>query len=78
MHWYARDTDPSDEGIAARQKREEMKKLKEAEEEALAVALGFAPTKKAEDIKLGDGSGGGGRDEEIERLEKEEKKREKE
>ena len=56
-----------------------MRLLKEAEEEALSVALGHAPKKKED----GEGTGAnavkveGGRGEEIERLEKEERKREK-
>jgi hypothetical protein len=57
--------------------------LKEAEEEALSVALGFPPSKKKEEGE-GEGSGAnavavkGERAEEIERLEKEEARREKE
>jgi hypothetical protein len=81
VHWYARDKESADESVAAKQRRAELKALKEAEEEALSVALGFAPSvKKAEADEEG-GAGGvlrGAKDEEIERLEKEERKREKE
>jgi hypothetical protein len=63
-----------------------MKRLKEAEEEALSIALGFAPNKTADPEdggagRVGTGANGvavgGKRDEEIERLEKEEKHKEK-
>ncbi|RSH87265.1 hypothetical protein EHS25_003174 [Saitozyma podzolica] len=83
IHWYARDKADLDADAAAQEKRAEMKRLKEAEEEALSIALGFAPNKKAEAEDGGVGTGangvavGGRRDEEIERLEKEEKQKEK-
>lgn len=80
VHWYSRDNDPSDEGVAARERRKELKALKEAEEEALSVALGFAPSAKKPEVDMQEGSSmpRGAKDEEIERLEKEERKREKE
>ncbi|ORX36574.1 kinase phosphorylation protein-domain-containing protein [Kockovaella imperatae] len=86
IHWYNREDGPSSSEAAAQAKREEIRKLKEAEEEALAVALGYAPRKKAEDEGAEGGGAGtganavkveGGRAEEIAKLEKEEKKREK-
>lgn len=83
IHWYARDKTTLDADAAAQEKRAEMKRLKEAEEEALSIALGFAPNKKAEGEDGGVGTGangvavGGRRDEEIERAEKEEKQKEK-
>jgi len=40
VHWYNRDSKPTDE-----QKQEEIRKIKEAEEEALAAVLGYTPTK---------------------------------
>jgi hypothetical protein len=80
VHWYSRDNDPSDAGVAARERRAEMKALKEAEEEALSVALGFAPSAKKAEVEAEDEAGvsRGAKDDEIARLEKEERKREKE
>ena len=87
IHWYSRGEAQSADDAAA-QKRAEMQRLKDAEEEALSVALGFAPNKKAADGEggvAGVGTGANGvavgksvREEEIERLEKEEKRKEKE
>jgi hypothetical protein len=37
IHWYARDEDEA--SVAATKKAEEIRKIKEAEEDALAVAL---------------------------------------
>ena len=71
--------DQGDGDEAARQKREEIKRLKEAEEEALSAALGFAPKKPVD----GEGSGANAvpvkseKDEELERAEKEERRKEK-
>ncbi|KAF7327579.1 MMtag domain-containing protein [Mycena kentingensis (nom. inval.)] len=51
VHWYSRDKDvPEDERAA------EIRKIKEAEADALAVALGFAPSVKA-GTESGEGSG---------------------
>lgn len=41
IHWYSRDQESADE--AARKKAEEIRKVKEAEEDALAVALSVFP-----------------------------------
>ncbi|WWD17188.1 hypothetical protein CI109_101626 [Kwoniella shandongensis] len=83
IHWYNRDVDENDTEKAARDRAEEIRRIKEQEEDALAAALGFAPKKRDTE---GDGIGTGAndvpikkseKDEEIERLEKEERKREK-
>lgn len=83
IHWYARNNEDTDAERAAEERRQEISRLKEQEEEALAVALGLAPKKKDGD---GEGVGTGAnsvvvpkseREEEIERLEKEERRREK-
>ena len=79
IHWYARDKTDDDPSIAAQKKREEIRKLREAEEDALSVALGFAPTKRDD----GDGTGTGANgikveNKEIEEAEKEERRLEKE
>jgi hypothetical protein len=51
IHWYARENDVGVDALerAARQRAEEIKKIKEQEEDALSLALGFAPTKRDED-----------------------------
>lgn len=54
IHWYQRDQKEDDPEIAARKKRDEIRKLREAEEGALSVALGFAPANRD-----GDGEGTG-------------------
>lgn len=81
IHWYARDKEETDADKAARERKEEIRRLKEAEEDALAVALGFAPTVRSAD---GEGTGANNieveksdKDLEIEALEKEQKAREK-
>jgi len=43
VHWYSRDDEQS-----AADRAEEMRRVKEAEEEALSVALGFKPTIRAD------------------------------
>lgn len=50
IHWYAKDGEDTD---AAATRKAEIKAIKEAEEDALAVALGFAPA----DRSAGGGSG---------------------
>ncbi len=50
---------------AAEQKAEEIKRIKEMEEDALAVALGFAPKER------GDGEGTGANGIEVKKSEKE-------
>nr|ODN88167.1 hypothetical protein L203_02772 [Cryptococcus depauperatus CBS 7841] len=85
VHWYNRDVDENDTAKAARERAEEIKRLKQQEEDALAAALGYAvPKKDAEGG--GDGLGTGAndipvkkseKDDEISKLEKEERKREK-
>lgn len=70
----------------AARKREELRRLKEAEEEALSVALGFAPSKMLAGDGDAPGTGANGiavasrtqKDEEIERQEKEERRKDKE
>jgi hypothetical protein len=76
VHWYSRDGNDDAEAEAERRK-EEIRKLKQQEEDALSAALGFAPVKRDDD------SGGTGANNipvrgELERREKEAKKREKE
>ncbi|KAH8119435.1 kinase phosphorylation protein-domain-containing protein [Phellopilus nigrolimitatus] len=44
VHWYNRDSD-----MGEAEKQAEIKRIKEAEEEAMSQALGFAPTKKTID-----------------------------
>lgn len=79
IHWYQRDQADDDPDIAARKKREEIRKLREAEEDALSVALGFAPAKRDED---GDGVGTGANNikvsTEMSEAEKEERRADKE
>jgi hypothetical protein len=81
IHWYQRDKTDDDPSIEAAKKREEIRKLKEAEEDALSIALGFAPTKREGD---GDGTGANGikverkGDGALEEAEREERKAEKE
>lgn len=57
IHWYQRDAQEEDPEIAAKKKREEIRKLREAEEDALSVALGFAPANRALDGDGGVGTG---------------------
>ncbi|EOQ99802.1 hypothetical protein E3P89_01477 [Wallemia ichthyophaga] len=53
IHWYNRDDDNADEGEIQRKKKEEIKKIKEAEEDALSVALGYAPKpRQSEEEKI--------------------------
>lgn len=79
IHWYARDKGEEDPEIAAKKKREEIRKLREAEEDALSVALGFAPAVRDED---GTGTGANGikveKSKEVEEAEREERKADKE
>ncbi|RXK37062.1 hypothetical protein M231_05650 [Tremella mesenterica] len=80
IHWYARDVQDTAEQKATR-KREEIAKLKAAEEDALAAALGFAP-RKLDDEGEGTGANGvvvrGKGDEELDKAAKEERRKEKE
>ncbi|KAH8831230.1 kinase phosphorylation protein-domain-containing protein [Flagelloscypha sp. PMI_526] len=73
VHWYNRDLKDGEE-----ERREELRKIKEAEADALAVALGFAPGPKTD----GDTPASGSNDVPIENprkaMEKAEKKRIKE
>jgi hypothetical protein len=67
--------------VQEKERRAELKRLKEAEEEALSLALGFAPTRQLEDnndIDRGAKRAKTAKEEEIERMEKEEKRMEKE
>ncbi|WVQ72389.1 hypothetical protein IAR50_001941 [Cryptococcus sp. DSM 104548] len=81
IHWYNREVDDGDTERAARERAEEIARVKQQEEDALAEALGLPVTKRDPDAP---GTGANDvpvkkseRDEEIERLEKEERKREK-
>lgn len=83
IHWYARDKEETDADKLARERKEEIRRLKEAEEDALAVALGFAPTVRNPE---GEGEGTGAnnikvektaKDLEIEALEQEQRLHEK-
>ena len=56
IHWYSRDVQASDAERADQERKEEIRKLKEAEEDALAIALGLAP-KKRDENGFGEGSG---------------------
>ena len=71
IHWYAKDGEETD---AAATRRAEIKAIKEAEEDALAVALGFAPADRSAG---GAGSGSNGievkKSEEQKEKEREEK-----
>lgn len=82
IHWYNRENDVGVEALerAASQRAEEIKRIKQQEEDALAAALGYAPVKREGDA---DGSGTGAnavavpkteKQLELERLEAEEKK----
>lgn len=55
VHWYSRDVDTDSQAEADR-RREEIRRLKEQEEEALSAALGFGPSKRL-DGTSGEGSG---------------------
>jgi hypothetical protein len=57
IHWYQRDAKDDEPDIAAKKKREEIRKLREQEEDALSVALGFAPANRALDGDGGVGTG---------------------
>ncbi|OXG98914.1 hypothetical protein C370_07451 [Cryptococcus neoformans A1-35-8] len=81
IHWYNRDVDDGDTERAARERAEEIARVKQQEEDALAEALGLPVTKRDPDA-IGTGANDvpvkkSEKDEEIERLEKEERKREK-
>lgn len=85
IHWYTRDVDDSDAAEAARRKKEELRRIKEAEEDALSAALGFAPSKKFSGDGDAPGTGANGiavgksqKDEEVDMQEKEERKKDKE
>lgn len=81
IHWYNRDISEDDTAKAARERAEEVRRIKQQEEDALAAALGYAVPKRDTD---GEGTGANDipvkkseKDDEIARLEKEERKREK-
>jgi hypothetical protein len=85
IHWYARDKTDNDEGEKDRKRREEIKRQKELEENALSIALGYGPTIKDGEDADGEGTGANGikvekteKEIELDRLEAEEKKRKKE
>ena len=46
IHWYTRDVESSDASRADREKKEEIRRLKEAEEDALDLALGLPPKQR--------------------------------
>lgn len=75
VHWYSREA-KDDEATEADRRREEIRKLKEQEEEALSAALGYVP------VKRGDGAGTGANNipvkREADQQEKENRRREKE
>ncbi|KZT57303.1 hypothetical protein CALCODRAFT_550484 [Calocera cornea HHB12733] len=48
IHWYSRDIDRTEE-----EKREEIRRIKEAEEDALAIALGFQPAVRVPQVESG-------------------------
>jgi len=73
VHWYTRDID-GDAQAEADRRREELRQLKEQEEEALAAALGFAPTKRASDSGAGTGANNIPVKGELERAEKDAEK----
>lgn len=54
VHWYSRETD-TDPSAEAERRKEEIRKLKEQEEEALSAALGYVPSSN----RLGGGTGEG-------------------
>ncbi|OWT41993.1 hypothetical protein C362_00361 [Cryptococcus neoformans Bt1] len=81
IHWYNREVSEDDTAKAARERAEEVQRIKQQEEDALAAALGYAVPKRDTD---GEGTGANDipvkkseKDDEIARLEKEERKREK-
>lgn len=53
VHWYSRNTD-ADAAAEAERRKEEIRKLKEQEEEALSAALGYTPS-----TRLSSATGGG-------------------
>ena len=73
IHWYSRDVQQSEEEAAA-QRRAEIRQLKEAEEEALAIALGHKPPTKEGEEGTGANAVEVKRDPEVD---KEERRREK-
>ncbi|WVO22040.1 uncharacterized protein IAS62_003360 [Cryptococcus decagattii] len=81
IHWYNREVSEDDTAKAARERAEELQRIKQQEEDALAAALGYAVPMRDTD---GEGTGSNNipvrkseKDDEIARLEKEERKREK-
>ena len=81
IHWYAREVQ-TDEGEKERQRKAEIKRQKELEENALSIALGYGPTLK-EDGEEGTGANSikvekTEKEKELDLLEAEEKKRKKE
>ncbi|KAG8915315.1 hypothetical protein FRC00_005760 [Tulasnella sp. 408] len=73
VHWYNRDAKDGEEERAA-----EIRKIKEAEEDALAAALGFAPVKRVSTTEGPSSSSGPTKSPEEKEAEKEEKRRKKE
>lgn len=73
VHWYNRDLKDSDEARA-----QEIKQIKEAEEDALAAALGFAPVKRVSTTEEASSSNAPTKSPEEKEAEKEEKRRRKE
>jgi len=50
IHWYNRDGKQTES-----ERQAEIRRIKEAEEEAISIALGFAPAKKGVDVSVGEG-----------------------
>ncbi|KAG8939548.1 hypothetical protein FRC04_006234 [Tulasnella sp. 424] len=73
VHWYNRDSKDSEEARA-----EEIRKIKEAEEDAIAAALGFAPVKRVSTAEEASSSNAPTKSPEEKEAEKEEKRRRKE
>ncbi|KAG8892830.1 hypothetical protein FRC01_013930, partial [Tulasnella sp. 417] len=73
VHWYNRDAKDSEQ-----QRAEEIRKIKEAEEDAIAAALGFAPVKRVSTTEGPSSSDGPSKSPEEKEAEKEEKRRRKE
>ncbi|KAF5367108.1 hypothetical protein D9758_004035 [Tetrapyrgos nigripes] len=72
VHWYNRDQTDTD-----LERREEIRKIKEAEADALAVALGFAPEPKKGETSASKGEEGTDPQRAIEKEEKRRRKEEK-
>jgi len=55
LSWYAKDGSPADRSAAEEARKEEIRRIKEAEQDALSEALGYAPMPKrnANEIPLG-------------------------